>query len=397
MNNKGVGTVYLIALGAFSLGMASYVMAGLVPMVMNDFDVSVATAGQLVTAFTLAYGIGSPIFVALLPVNKQRTALLLALLIFSIANLSSAWAATYTQLVMTRILAGIGAGVYLAMGISAATIVVPKNQRGKSIAIVMGGMASGTVLGVPIGLILADYFGWASTMWLIAILGGVAAVGLTLCLPSLPDTEAASLREKLLVMTDVKVARILTVSLLAAIASLGMYTYLASFMLNDSFGGVSNATPWLWVWGIGGILGSFLVGSFTDRINDSSLVAIIMLILTFALLALPLIASISPWVAMLPIAVWGAVGWALQVPQNNQLIAVREGSGGGNVAVALNESALYLGSALGAAGGGLVYAFQLSLWILPVGAAVVALFGLILQLLGAKKLNIDNAAESCCK
>lgn len=397
MNNKGVGTVYLIALGAFSLGMASYVMAGLVPMVMNDFDVSVATAGQLVTAFTLAYGIGSPIFVALLPVNKQRTALLLALLIFSIANLSSAWAATYTQLVMTRILAGIGAGVYLAMGISAATIVVPKNQRGKSIAIVMGGMASGTVLGVPIGLILADYFGWASTMWLIAILGGVAVAGLTLCLPSLPDTEAASLREKLLVMTDVKVARILTVSLLAAIASLGMYTYLASFMLNDSFGGVSNVTPWLWVWGIGGILGSFLVGSFTDRINDSSLVAIIMLILTFALLALPLIASISPWVAMLPIAIWGAVGWALQVPQNNQLIAVREGSGGGNVAVALNESALYLGSALGAAGGGLVYAFQLSLWILPVGAAIVALLGLILQLLGAKKLNIDNAAESCCK
>ncbi|WP_417526712.1 MFS transporter [Marinomonas shanghaiensis] len=397
MNNKGVGTVYLIALGAFSLGMASYVMAGLVPMVMNDFDVSVATAGQLVTAFTLAYGIGSPIFVALLPVNKQRTALLLALLIFSIANLSSAWAATYTQLVMTRILAGIGAGVYLAMGISAATIVVPKNQRGKSIAIVMGGMASGTVLGVPIGLILADYFGWASTMWLIAILGGVAVVGLTLCLPSLPDTEAASLREKLLVMADVKVARILTVSLLAAIASLGMYTYLASFMLNDSFGGVSNVTPWLWVWGIGGILGSFLVGSFTDRINDSSLVAIIMLILTLALLALPLIASISPWVAMLPIAIWGAVGWALQVPQNNQLIAVREGSGGGNVAVALNESALYLGSALGAAGGGLVYAFQLSLWILPVGAATIALLGLILQLLDAKKLNIDNAAESCCK
>ena len=96
MKHQRMATVYLIALGAFALGMASYVIAGLVPMVVSDFGVSVAKAGQLVTAFTLAYGIGSPVFVALLPAHKQRLGLLVALAIFTIANLVSALVTTYT-------------------------------------------------------------------------------------------------------------------------------------------------------------------------------------------------------------------------------------------------------------------------------------------------------------
>lgn len=51
-------TVYLIAIGAFALGMASYVTAGLMPMIAGAFSISLAMAAQLVTAFTLAYGLG---------------------------------------------------------------------------------------------------------------------------------------------------------------------------------------------------------------------------------------------------------------------------------------------------------------------------------------------------
>jgi len=156
VKHQRMATVYLIALGAFALGMASYVIAGLVPMVVSDFGVSVAKAGQLVTAFTLAYGIGSPVFVALLPAHKQRLGLLVALAIFTIANLVSALVTTYTALVITRIFAGVGAGVYLAMGIAASAAVVPKDKRGQALALIMGGMASGTVLGVPAGLMIAE-------------------------------------------------------------------------------------------------------------------------------------------------------------------------------------------------------------------------------------------------
>lgn len=86
MPSNRTSPTYLIALGAFALGMASYVTAGLIPLIQNSLSVSVAMAAQLVTAFTLAYGIGSPVFVALVPPNRQRAGLLLALLVFVLAN-----------------------------------------------------------------------------------------------------------------------------------------------------------------------------------------------------------------------------------------------------------------------------------------------------------------------
>ncbi|AJY50064.1 MFS transporter [Halomonas sp. KO116] len=213
-------------------------------------------------------------------------------------------------------------------------------------------------------------------------------VGLALKLPALPASEASILREKLAILKDIKVTLILTVSLLAAVSGLELYTYIAPIMANESFGGISNITPWLWVWGIGGVVGSFLIGPIADRVSGPKLVTIIMLMLTVSLAALPFTAGINAWLAMVPIAIWGAVGWALQVPQNNQLISAREGIGGGNVAVALNESALYLGSAIGAAAGGLIFAFQLEGWALPFAAASVAALGLLLQLIALKSDGI---------
>src|SRR3546814_1474973 len=81
------------------------------------------------------------------------------------------------------------------------------------------------------------------------------------------------------------------------------------------------------------------------------------------------------WLVMLPIVVWGAAGWALQVPQNNELILVRQAQGDGNLAIALNESALYLGSAIGAAVGGFVLLLQMPTWTLAVSAGAVAALG----------------------
>ena len=377
-------TVYLIALGAFALGMASYVTAGLIPMIEQAFSVSTGVAAQLVTAFTLAYGIGSPIVVALLPGNRQRNGLLAALGLFVISNAASALSTDFLWLLIFRALAGVGSGVYLAVGISAAAMLSPAG-RGKAIAVIMGGMAAGTVLGVPIGLILAEKLGWPSAFWLVTLLGAISLTGLFWRLPELSGSELIPLRRKLSVLVDGRVTVILSVSLLAAIASLGMYTFLAPLMSAPEYGGVKSITPFLWVWGIGGVAGSFLVGPMADRIKGPRMTLFIMLTLALSLAVLPLIAFWSVWLAMVPILIWGAVGWALQVPQNNQLLHVRESQGDGNLAVALNESALYLGSAIGAAVGGLALALSLPIWLLPVGAALIAAIGALLQFISVRK------------
>ncbi|WP_252078110.1 MFS transporter [Enterobacter ludwigii] len=384
-NYKKNSPVYLISLGAFALGMASYVTAGLLPMIETAFSVSVAIAAQLVTAFTLAYGLGSPIFVALLPAHQQRAGLLFALGLFVLANAASALSTDLTVLMVFRAIAGIGSGVYLAMGIAASAALSPPDQRGKSIAVIMGGMASGTVLGVPLSLLLAEQLGWQSALWLVTLLGGIAFVGLFARLPALPTAQAIPLKAKIALLTDSHVVVILLVSLLAAISSLGMYTFLAPLIAAAEPGSTPSVTPYLWVWGVGGVLGSFLIGPLVDRVKGPTLTLWIMAILAMALLFLPASLSTGPWLVMLPIAIWGAVGWALQVPQNNELIKAREQQGDGNLAVALNESALYLGSALGAAMGGILLLQQWLAWMLATSAGAVAIIGAILQLLNLRR------------
>jgi predicted MFS family arabinose efflux permease len=386
--------VYLIAIGAFALGMASYVTAGLIPMIQQAFDVQVAVAAQLVTAFTLAYGIGSPVFVAMLPAQRQRFGLLVALALFVIANVASALVDDFVSLLIWRAIAGIGAGVYLATGIAASAAVSAPELRGKAIAVIMGGMASGTVLGVPVSLLLAEQFGWPMALWLVAFLGLVSWVGLLVKLPAIPAGPAMPISRKLALLGDRNVLTILMVSLLAAVASLGMYTFMVPLMADPEYGGITNITPYLWVWGLGGVAGSFLVGPLVDRIKGPMLTFLILVTLSVSLFALPAAAAITPWLAMIPIAVWGAVGWALQVPQNNELIAARDHKGDGNLAVALNESALYLGSALGAAAGGFILLLQMPGWILAVSAGAISVIAALLQILQLRnrQVHVDNCA-----
>ncbi|WP_106419538.1 MFS transporter [Salinicola tamaricis] len=370
-------TTYLVAIGAFALGMASYVTAGLIPLIQTDFAVSVSVAAQLVTAFTLAYGLGSPLCVALLPARHQRGGLFVMLGLFVIANAASALATSLTLLMLWRVVAGLAAGTYLAIGIAAAVGVAPADARGKTISIIMGGMASGTVLGVPLGLALAERWGWQAALWTIALIGLVALVGLVLRLPKLPEARAVPLRRKLSILNDRQVLGLLGISLLAAIASLGLYTYIAPLI---GAHGEHSVAIYLWVWGVGGVLGSFVIGTLVDRFSGPRLTAAIMLLLSLALIALPLLLAVSPWLALLPIALWGAVGWALQVPQNSELMKAREPQGDGNLAVALNESALYLGSALGASIGGFALALHMPVDALSFAAGLVALLGLGISL-----------------
>lgn len=217
------------------------------------------------------------------------------------------------------------------------------------------------------------------------VLGVIALLGLVWRLPPLPAAAPIALSRKLALLADKQVLVILLVSLLAAVASLGMYTFIAPLLAAPEYGAVTSVTPYLWVWGIGGVLGSFLIGPLVDRVRGPVLTFFIMLVLAASLLALPLAAHWHAWLAMLPIALWGTAGWALQVPQNNELIQARERQGDGNLAVALNESALYLGSAIGAAAGGMLLLLRLPVSTLAIGAGTIAIAGVLLQIINLRR------------
>ncbi|MCZ9338561.1 MFS transporter, partial [Streptomyces sp. TRM76130] len=85
-------------------------------------------------------------------------------------------------------------------------------------------MSSGTVIGVPIGVFIAQHSGWRTTLWLVSAIGLVSFAGLAARLPALPAAASVTLRQRAQVVADPRVASIVGVSFLAAVASLGLYT-----------------------------------------------------------------------------------------------------------------------------------------------------------------------------
>ncbi|GAA0431832.1 MFS transporter [Streptomyces luteireticuli] len=364
--------VLLLALGSFALGLDAYVMAGLLPAIADDTGTTVALAGQLVTAFTLAYAVSAPLFASLLGGRRPRAALIGSLTVFTVANGLTALAPGFALLLAARVAAGAGAGLYAALSTAAASTMVPAARRGRALALVMGGMSTGTVLGVPLGVLLAEHTGWRATLWLLTALGAAALAGLLVLLPPMPPEPQVPVRDRLAAVVDRRVAPVVGVSFLAAVASLGLYTYLAPVL--EATGGVHSVTPYLWAWGLGGVLGSAAIGPLMDRAGRvAALITTVLVLVAGAEALLPVLAP-HPVAAGLALLVWGAGGWALQVPQQHRLLELRPDRG--PVVLALNGSALYLGSAVGSAVGGVALSAGLAPRTLPWAAAAVAALGL---------------------
>jgi predicted MFS family arabinose efflux permease len=369
-------SILIFAAGMFALGLDAYVVAGLLPGIMASFDVSAAQAGQAVTVFTLCYAASAPLLATLLSGKQVRSVLVAALGIFAIANAASALAHSYSALLVARVVAGLGAGLFSPVAVATAATLVPPERKGLALGLTLGGMSTGTVIGVPVGLWIGQQAGWRITLWLVTAIGLIALVGVLRRLPALPLRPPPSLGERLTMLTHRRVAATVGVTFLTAVGSLGLYTYASPVL--QTLAGVDDVTPYLWFWGLGGLIGSFGVGTLIDRTKRPAvLLTTILAVLTVALLSVP--AAVQHGLAgFIPFLVWGAMGWSSLAPQQHALLVLQPKHG--PAAVALNSSCNYLGSAVGTILGGLLIAAGASPGMMPYCAAAFVLVALAAQL-----------------
>jgi predicted MFS family arabinose efflux permease len=369
--------VLFLSIGAFALGVDAYVMAGLLPGIGATFAQPPSNVGQTVTAFTVFYAVSAPLLGALMAGKPARPVMVLALGIFTLSNAWSALSPSFAALLASRAIAGVGAGLYTPSAVAAAAAMVKPHQRGRALGLIIGGLAMGTALGVPLGLTLATHLGWRATLWLITGLGLVAATGIGLGFPNIPVASPPSLRQRLVILGDRRVAATIMVSFLGAVGSIGFYTYVALFLRATAE--VTDVLPLLWAWSLGGLLGVYGIGMLLDR-KSSPERLMVFLILGMAIPILTLLEAGSPPILVLGcFLIWGLAGWGAQTPQQHRLLALQPTNGG--TAVALHSSAHYLGSAAGAALGGAVLAMGLPIADLPALAGAVLACTLLLQLL----------------
>jgi predicted MFS family arabinose efflux permease len=368
--------IWILTLGMFSLGMDTYIVAGLLPDIGRTFNKSSAEIGQGVTVFTLFFALSAPIFSTILARYFVKKILLIALLTFSVANILTMFSMNYTIYILSRSIAGVGAGLFSPMAVSSGGHLVDQKHKGKALVFIVGGMSVGTVVGVPVGLQLAELMNWRWAIGVIVIIGIIAFLSIYALLPNFKLPATPSLKERFSLFVNPNVLRIVTVTVCAAIASLGLYTYLSQVI--EAYLSPSYISIFLTFWGIGGLLGSFGVGFFIDKFKDTKqLMLIVLIILALSIILIPVLIKI-PYLSIIPFLLWGAMGWATQAPQ--QHILLKNHAEHGSASVALNSSLNYLGSALGAALGGILLTNGINISGLIFSAFAVVVLGIIIQL-----------------
>ncbi|CDH01764.1 MFS transporter [Xenorhabdus bovienii] len=364
--------VIFLAIGMFALGFDAYIIAGLVPGISETYQKSASQIGQSVSIFTLCYAISAPLFASLLAGKPIKKVLLTSIVIFGLANALTALSPNFSVFLISRAIAGVGAGLFSPLAVAGSTMLVPIDKKGRALGLTIGGMSMGTVLGVPIGLYIADQFDWQSAMWFVVILSFIAALSILKFLPHVPVTAPPAIKERIAMFLDKRVTITVLITFFASIASLGLYTYLSPLLqdINDS----SNLTMYLWAWGLGGLFGSLSIGYLIDYFKKPKiLMAFILIILMISVMCIPIMINLS-FIKYLPFFIWGAMGWASGAPQQHILLSYQPKHG--SAAIALNSSINYLGSSVGAIIGGVVISLGMGTMVL----IYFAIFSMVISL-----------------
>lgn len=373
-----------LAVATFSTGIDGYVLAGLLPAIAEDLDVTAAVAGQLVAVFALTSAVAGPVLGTATSGWERRRTILAALATFVIGNLITALAPAYALAMTGRVVAALG-GCLLTAAITGYVIhLVPDQHRGKALSFVLGGWMTATALGVPVGLVLGQN-SWRFPLIMVALVGTAALIGILIKLPHLrlPPTTLA---ERIRPLRQPRLLAGLLVSTGVLCASYVCFTY-AVLILQPS-----HPAPWMIIaimfgYGLASMAGNAVTGRLADRFTPVKVLTVVLCVLLLdALFGATTFAVAGPGAIAVLSLVWffvaGVGNGGHAVPQQARLAAMAPASAA--IVMALNGSAVSLGNALGGGIGGLALTLGLQPTQLPLVAAGILAVTIALHLLVAR-------------
>jgi predicted MFS family arabinose efflux permease len=346
--------VFWLALAAFAIGTEAFVIAGLLPVISTDLQITVAATGQLVTTYALAYALGSPILAVAFNNFDRRDVLTLALSGFIAANLLAVASTSFLLLLASRVLMAMGAALCMPTALGVAVAVASPERRGRAVALVTSGITVATVIGVPLGTMVGNQFGWRATFVMVAALGAVALAGVLYGVPRGLPNSTATLGERLAVARHPGVLYALATTVLWAIGGFTVFTYLAVPLQGLGFNAADISLALL-IFGSAAAIGNMLGGTLADRFGPLPTAAVGLAGMATALVLLSLAMKSTPdharYVVLLLVFGWAIAGWAFYPAQIASIIRIDPRTS--VIALSLNASAMYLGFALGGAAGGI--------------------------------------------
>ncbi|MFG3477921.1 MFS transporter [Streptomyces sp. NPDC047980] len=379
-----------LAIGAFGIGTTEFVIMGLLPEVANDFQVSIPTAGFLVTGYALGVVLGAPLMTVLGTKVSRKRMLMLLMGLFIVGNVLSALAPAFGLMLAGRVVASLAHGAFFGIGsVVAADLVAPERKAG-AIAMMFTGLTVANVVGVPLGTFIGQSIGWRATFLIVAGLGVLGLAGVAKLVPEQPRPEGVRLRHEMAAFRNVQVLLAMAMTVLGFGGVFAAITYITP-MMTEVAGFADSSVTWLLVlFGLGMVGGNLIGGKFADRalmpLLYVSLGALALVLALFTVTAQNKIA------AAVTIVLVGGLGFATVPPLQKRVLD--QASGAPTLASAVNIGAFNLGNALAAWLGGIVIAAGLGFTAPNWVGALLAGSALVLAVLSSALERRDVRRDS---
>lgn len=363
--------LYALALAAFAVGTAEFIIAGLLPTLAGDLGVSIPAAGLLVSGYALGVAIGGPIL-ALLTAHLPRRPMILAMVaLYALGHVFCAIAPNYITLLIARVLVALTHGLFFGNATIAAANVVPFERRGAAISIVLAGVPLANLLGVPFGAAIGHWLGWRASFWGVAGIAAIALAAITVTLPRIEEEKSDPVpwRAQIKVLFRHQIALSYLTLFVFLIGTLAFNTFQVPFLINITGVPEANTPPYLFAYGAGAVIGIFLGGRLADwRLMPSMLSSALAYAVVSAAILLLMHSPVAMFVVMILL---GAIVYTFTVPPQTRIVHNSEGAP--TLAATFIATAFNLGYALGAVVGALLLTAGLGYPSLPVVGIVAGL------------------------
>lgn len=341
-----------LALAAFVFNTSEFLPVGLLPEIAKSLHASVEHTGLVITGYAWVVSLMSLPMTVLTTKIERRRLLLILIACFAASHFLVLWATTFMEFFASRICVALTHSIFWSIMTPLAARMAPRGKHAYGLAAVQGGTIIATVLGVPIGTLLGQWFGWRESFFIVGIAATLVWVMVFATLPLAPSAQAGSLKSLPIIL---KRPGLIQLYLLTAVTMLGQFT-VYSFIspILQHVGGLpaSEIANVLFTFGIAGIIGTVISTKFVDK-HLSATVILPLLLITCATLALVLTLK-SSFLLYPTVVIWGAGMTAICMAY--QTILLKVAGDAADVATSLYSGIFNIGIGGGAALGGFVAA-----------------------------------------
>ncbi|MBD2784084.1 MFS transporter [Xenorhabdus sp. DI] len=375
--------VYLLGLSLFAMGSSEFLISGVLPKIAEDLQVSLPSAGMLISAFAVGVLLGAPPLAVATLRWPRRATLLVSQALFVAATTIGMFSQDYWPLLISRIVSGVAYAGFWAVAATTAVNLVTQDRTAKALSIVVSGLSLAMVVGGPLGTMISDIAGWRAGFWAIAAATSVTAIALWFMLPEIQQEQTPALHTELKVMAQPKLWIAYCTTVLTTAAYMATFSYLGALLIDASKLAVTWLPAVLSLFGIGAFIGLTIGGRTADKSPFSTLVigtiGVIAISVALGFLAENLIMTIGL------VFLLGMFGFVVNPAVMNRVYTIAAGAP--TLAGATNVSAFQLGITLAPLLGGLAIKAGYGLPSVGWVSALLALAALIPILLDAHLHN----------